>query len=69
MECWEEREELWTCLTILCFVLQSQVDSLGMAAAKEAAIGAIRDPVTLFIQQRGMLTLPAIQALDSQSGE
>lgn len=50
-------------------MFQSQVDSQGLAAAKEAAIGAIRDPVTLFIQQRGMLTMPAIQALESQSGE
>lgn len=48
--------------------LQSQVDDLGLAAAKEAAIGAIQDPVTLFMQQRGMLTMPAIQALKSNSG-
>lgn len=44
------------------------MDDLGLAAAKEAAIGAIRDPVTLFIQQRGMLSLPAIQKLNTQSG-
>ena len=44
------------------------MDDLGLAAAKEAAIGAIQDPVTLFIQQRGMLTMPAIQALESNSG-
>lgn len=34
--------------------------------AKEAAIGAILDPVTLFIQQRSMLTMPAIQALQKE---
>jgi hypothetical protein len=32
--------------------------------AKDAPMGAIRDPVTLFFyQQHGMLTMPAIQAL------
>ncbi|GKY97580.1 hypothetical protein MPSEU_000716500 [Mayamaea pseudoterrestris] len=32
-------------------------------AAKEAAIGAIRDPVSLFVQQRTLLSLPAIETL------
>lgn len=34
------------------------------AASKEAAIGAIRDPVSCFAQQRNMMSLPAIQALE-----
>jgi len=34
-----------------------------MTAAREVAIGAIRDPVTLFTLQRGMLSLPAVAAL------
>jgi translation initiation factor 3 subunit M len=46
---------------------QGQVDEQGLAAAKDAAMGAIRDPVTLFHQQRGMLTMPAIQALSSKT--
>jgi len=41
----------------------SEIDADGLAAATKAAIGAIRDPVTLFKQQRSMLLLPAIQAL------
>ena len=45
------------------------MDEQGLAAAKDAAIGAIRDPVTLFMQQRSMLTMPAIQALASNPGE
>jgi translation initiation factor 3 subunit M len=43
------------------------VDQQGLTAAKDAAMGAIRDPVTLFYQQRGMLTMPAIQALSQNT--
>ncbi|VEU43609.1 unnamed protein product [Pseudo-nitzschia multistriata] len=43
---------------------KSDVDAAGLEAAKQAAIGAIRDPVTLFAQQRKILSLPAIQALE-----
>mmetsp|Transcript_21100 Transcript_21100/g.48712 ORF Transcript_21100/g.48712 Transcript_21100/m.48712 type:complete len:439 (-) Transcript_21100:380-1696(-) len=35
----------------------------GLRAAKDAAVGAIQDPVSLFMQQRTMLAMPAIQAL------
>jgi PCI domain/eIF3 subunit M, C-terminal helix len=34
-----------------------------LEAAKEAAIGAIRDPIALFAHQRNLLNQPAIQAL------
>lgn len=44
----------------------SQVDSQAILVAKDAATGAIRDPITLFTEQRGMLSLPAIQALSNQ---
>lgn len=44
----------------LLLLLESTTDT---TAAKEAAIGAIRDPVSCFLQQRNMLSLPAIQAL------
>lgn len=43
----------------------SDVDASGLEAAKQAAIGAIRDPVSLFVQQRKILSLPAIQALEA----
>jgi translation initiation factor 3 subunit M len=45
------------------FVLQSSIDEDGIEAATEAALGAIRDPVTLFQEQRSLLETPAIQAL------
>jgi translation initiation factor 3 subunit M len=35
----------------------------ALAAAKVAAIGAIRDPISLFVYQRNLLSLPAVQAL------
>jgi translation initiation factor 3 subunit M len=40
-----------------------QVDSAGVAAAREAAAGAVRDPVSLFHHQRNLLRCPAVQAL------
>lgn len=43
---------------------KSDVDASGLQAAKQAAIGAIRDPVSLFAQQRKILSLPAVQALE-----
>jgi hypothetical protein len=48
---------------------KSDVDSIGIEYAKKAAIGAIRDPVSLFVQQRKMLSLPAIEALSQNDGE
>lgn len=39
------------------------VDEQGLSAAKDAAVGVIRDPVSLFVHQRNILSLPAIQAL------
>eukprot|EP00540_Astrosyne_radiata_P007643 CAMPEP_0116840046 /NCGR_PEP_ID=MMETSP0418-20121206/10116_1 /TAXON_ID=1158023 /ORGANISM="Astrosyne radiata, Strain 13vi08-1A" /LENGTH=461 /DNA_ID=CAMNT_0004470247 /DNA_START=76 /DNA_END=1462 /DNA_ORIENTATION=- len=41
----------------------------GLRAAKDAAVGAIQDPVSLFMQQRTMLAMPAIQALANKPGE
>ncbi len=35
--------------------------------AEEAAVGIIRDPVALFEQQRNILSLPVIQALEQKS--
>lgn len=45
----------------LLLLIESYPDALD--AAQQAAVGAIRDPVTLFAHQRKMLSLPAIQAL------
>ena len=45
----------------LLLLIESYPDA--MEAAKEAAVGAVRDPVTLFVQQRMMMSLPAIQSL------
>mmetsp|Transcript_21180 Transcript_21180/g.50276 ORF Transcript_21180/g.50276 Transcript_21180/m.50276 type:complete len:412 (-) Transcript_21180:186-1421(-) len=42
-----------------------QIDSYALEAAKLATVGAIRDPVTLFVQQRKILSLPAVQALEA----
>ena len=47
----------------------SEVDADALAAAKDAAVGAIQDPVTLFAEQRGMLLLPAIAALGNNAGK
>ena len=40
------------------------LDGPGRQAAQQATIGAIRDPIALFRQQRSLLGLPAIQALE-----
>ena len=47
----------------------SEVDADALATAKDAAVGAIQDPVTLFAEQRGMLLLPAVAALGNGAGE
>lgn len=50
-------------MLLLVETYTSASDAVGIAAAKEAAVGAIRDPVTLFRHQRDLLSRPAIQAL------
>jgi len=45
---------------------KSDVDASGLESAKQAAIGAIRDPVSLFAEQRKILSLPAIKALENK---
>lgn len=44
----------------------SQVDDQARMAAKESALGAIRDPVTLFSEQRTILSLPPIATLQDK---
>mmetsp|Transcript_44365 Transcript_44365/g.106898 ORF Transcript_44365/g.106898 Transcript_44365/m.106898 type:complete len:400 (-) Transcript_44365:100-1299(-) len=55
-------EQRFTLLTIETYS-ESDVDAEALESAKKAAIGAIRDPVSLFVEQRKILSLPAIQAL------
>lgn len=57
------RKQRFTLLLVESYTEASQVDEDAITAAKEAAIGAIRDPITLFVHQRNMLAMPAIQAL------
>lgn len=45
------------------------MDEQGLTLAKEAALGAINDPVSLFVHQRNMLSLPAVQALSKNAGK
>jgi len=59
----EARKQKFTLLLVETYNDGSQPDKEGLAAAKEAAVGAIRDPVTLFQEQRSLLTNPAVQAL------
>jgi translation initiation factor 3 subunit M len=51
-------------LLLLVATYQNQsVDADGLKVAKEVSIGAIRDPISLFTQQRNLMTQPAVQAL------
>ncbi|KAL3937983.1 MAG: hypothetical protein SGARI_001920, partial [Bacillariaceae sp.] len=47
---------------------KSDFDAIGVEYAKKAAIGAIQDPVSLFVQQRNIMSLPAVQALSQSDG-
>mmetsp|Transcript_109837 Transcript_109837/g.317564 ORF Transcript_109837/g.317564 Transcript_109837/m.317564 type:complete len:396 (-) Transcript_109837:247-1434(-) len=47
---------------------RSDIDAQGLAVSKQAAVGAILDPVSLFEEQRNIMSLPAIQALKEKSG-
>mmetsp|Transcript_44366 Transcript_44366/g.106901 ORF Transcript_44366/g.106901 Transcript_44366/m.106901 type:complete len:261 (-) Transcript_44366:590-1372(-) len=60
-------EQRFTLLTIETYS-ESDVDAEALESAKKAAIGAIRDPVSLFVEQRKILSLPAIQALKENFG-
>jgi len=57
------RMQRYLLLDVSTYLDQADLDSYAMTAAREVAIGAIRDPVTLFTLQRGMLSLPAVAAL------
>jgi len=59
----KSKKQRFMLLILETYVDATQIDNDGLEAAKEAAIGAIRDPVTLFQQQRSMLSSPAIKVL------
>lgn len=42
---------------------------MAIETAKDAAIGVIRDPLTLYTEQSGMMFLPPIMSLESHPGE
>jgi len=44
------------------------VDKAGLEAAREAAVGAIRDPVNLFHEQRSIMGLTPVAALETNKG-
>ena len=44
-------------------------DKEAIEVAQNATIGAIQDPISLFVEQRGMLHLPAIAALKQSADE
>lgn len=58
----QQQQQQFTLLLVATYSA-SDVDAAGLESAKQAAIGAVRDPVSLFVQQRTILSLPAIQAL------
>ena len=63
------RKQKFLLSALATYAEASEVDAEALAAAKDAAIGAIQDPVTLFAEQRGMLLFPAVAALGNNAGE
>lgn len=57
------RKQRFLLLFVESYKDASQVDEQAKAIAQQAALGAIHDPVSLFIHQRSMLSMPAVQAL------
>jgi len=47
-------------------LLDIQLHQEAYQAAYQATLGAIQDPITLFTEQRGMLTYPAVKSLEEQ---
>lgn len=58
-----------TLLLVQTYTTSKEVDAAGLASAREAAIGAVRDPVSLFVEQRNILQLVAVQALQKSDGK
>jgi len=62
------RKQRFLLLLVESYTDKDASSAHSVDAAKEAAVGAIRDPVSLFVHQRSMLSLPAIQALGQSNG-
>lgn len=58
-----KRRQKFLLLLVGTYENSGEVDVEALGAAKDAAIGAVRNPVSLFDEQRGMLSLPAVAAL------
>jgi translation initiation factor 3 subunit M len=62
----DSRKQRFLLLLVESYDKSTNVDPIGLQAAKEAAIGAIRDPIGLFRHQRSLLILPAMHALEKK---
>lgn len=60
------RRQRFLILLVESYDNSSNVDDAGLSAARDASIGVMRDPVTLFMLQRHLLSRPAIQALEKK---
>jgi translation initiation factor 3 subunit M len=58
------RKQRFLLLLVASYTGSEAGSDQAIEGATEAAVGAIRDPVSLFVLQRNMLTYPAIQALE-----
>jgi len=58
-----KRRQRLLILLVGTYTDSATLDAAALTASKEAAVGAIRDPVTLFDDQRGMSGMPAVAAL------
>lgn len=62
-----KKQKFWLLLLKTYDVGKVEQDKEALEVVKNAAIGAIQDPITLFVEQRGMLHLPAVTALKQTS--
>lgn len=66
----DTRRQRFLLLLLETYTDAKTIDAFGIESAKSAAIGAIRNPVTLFQQQRNILSQPVIQAMaDAENGD
>eukprot|EP00978_Attheya_sp_CCMP212_P034443 scaffold144165_cov54-Attheya_sp.AAC.2 len=61
------RNQRFLLLLVETYTDESEVDQAGLEAAKDATVGAIRDPVKLVTEQRSMLSMTAVQALSKNT--
>merc|ERR1739845_137009 len=61
----EKHRQIYLLKILKTYSELSQVDEVAIVAAKNAAMGAIRDPLTLYTEQNGMMVLPPVMSLES----